>query len=74
MVSAVGVVAVVGEGRPIAEELARDQVYKVRWAHEGKLLDMRLPKKYLRVLQKLNEEEHWAGGAQIVCGCNGLPG
>ena len=49
-----------------AEELARDQIYKVRWAHQGRLLDMRIPGGYHKRLEELQRTEHWAGGGELI--------
>jgi hypothetical protein len=38
-----------------AEELARNQIYKMRWAHEGRLLDFNVPAKYLDELTRLHD-------------------
>lgn len=48
------------------EELARDQIYKVRWAHQGETLDLRIPDRYHDVLAEINKKENWAGGAELM--------
>lgn len=50
-----------------AEELARDQIYKVRWAHQGKLLSFPIPENYHNVLVELDKTENWtAGGGELI--------
>jgi hypothetical protein len=48
-----------------AEEIARNQIYKVRYAHEGPLLKMRIPDNYHDQLKAFEETEKWAGGAEL---------
>lgn len=49
------------------EEIARDQIYKVRFAHQGKLLAMQIPDHYHKRLEELDKEENWtAGGGELV--------
>ncbi|MBI4027240.1 MAG: hypothetical protein HY360_19805 [Verrucomicrobia bacterium] len=48
------------------EELARDQIYKVRYAHQGKLLNFLIPDNYHKRLEQFNREEPWAGDHELM--------
>ncbi len=48
------------------EQLARDQIYKVRFAHHGSTLNLLIPDDYHEKLKAFEEAEHWAGGAELV--------
>ncbi|MHC4873043.1 MAG: exo-rhamnogalacturonan lyase family protein [Planctomycetota bacterium] len=47
------------------EELARNQIYKVRYAHHGKELNFLIPDNYHKRLEGYNEKEKWAGGYEL---------
>lgn len=48
------------------QELARDEIYKVRFAHEGNRLNFWTPTDYIDKLREYNEQENWAGGAELA--------
>jgi|GEM_PF-4441433 len=50
---------------PDETQTARDQIYKVQWAHHGKELNMKIPDAYHKALEKFNQEERWASGAEL---------
>jgi hypothetical protein len=47
------------------EELARNQIYKVRYAHQGRELNFLIPDNYHNRLEKYNKKENWAGGYEL---------
>ncbi|NJK32027.1 MAG: hypothetical protein HC927_06160, partial [Deltaproteobacteria bacterium] len=53
-----------------SEELRRDEIAKLRWAHEGALMDLRAPQVYLDELQRLatdpGPDQHWDVEQQIA--------
>jgi hypothetical protein len=47
------------------QEVARDQIYKVRWAHQGPWLDFLIPQHYHDALVAFHKTENWATGSEL---------
>ena len=48
------------------EELERNQIYKVRWAHEGKTLELRIPSNYHAALAEINKKHPWSYDGEFI--------
>jgi hypothetical protein len=49
-----------------AEELERNQIYKVRWAHQGKTLELRIPPNYHAALAEIHKTAPWAHDGEFI--------
>lgn len=63
-----------GDTFPDAEELSREDIHKLYWAHEGKFIDMQIPDRYRDRLHEICKTDWFALGesVEVGYGSNGI--